>query len=214
MKKILAVFLCVVSLAALLSACVKTQQESSGYVISFECDGKQYEWKYTLAQEGIISVSEGLSLGDDGTAQYLFVFEAVGEGSTDIVFVCSEKESGRVVKTARYLVKTDADYNITANLISYKIEPETTENAEETKIHNKQEAENAAQKDILAEEPEREGTLLFRTKKNNGKYAVRVYSFDKENSTFAYLVTYLISENGILEKIEEDGIDDIIVSGK
>jgi predicted secreted protein len=118
MTKAICVFFLIVT-AAFLAACVETGE---GLAI-IELEGNSaadYSWTYTMSPEGIVieSAKGRRQKGNESRAEdggsFLFVFEAVAQGETEIRFSYGRQlENEEPVQTAVYILKTHGDGTIT-----------------------------------------------------------------------------------------------------
>ena len=122
MTKAVRVFFLIVTVA-FLAACVETGERLA--IIELEGNSAtDYSWTYTMSPEGIVVESakgrmrkgDESRAGDDGS--FLFVFEAVAQGETEIRFSYGRQlENEEPVRTAVYILKAHSNGTITVKKI-------------------------------------------------------------------------------------------------
>lgn len=206
-KKIIALLMCVFSFVLLLCACGdKKDAGDLSYIISLSAQSPDYSWSCETTPEGIVSVSEETASQNDGSVNYTYILESVGEGETKSVFTCTDS-NGKTVRTIEYKITVDSNYKITAVLVS---DEEPTESVIE--VNTKTEAENLIRQVLTDNEPENEGKLIFETVKNDdGTFSVRVFKMTTGKNgkqKYKYSETYIIGSDGSMKLVSEKDVPD------
>ena len=215
MKRITAVFLFAVILMASLCACGNKNNNDINYVLSFSSEDGSSKWSCEMKEEGIITAEETVLDEEDGSVSYIYVLESVGEGETDISFVCTDIKSGETVKTVNYSVKVGADYKINVSLLSDTV-PETRPAV--TEIGSKGEAEEYIKDVIASSDADNADKYVYETEKaQDGRYRVRVFiekTDDSGKTVVEYVRTYYVSSDADIETKTEHSVDDRPVTSK
>lgn len=115
MKRIITVFLAVIMILSVFTACKK--DEDLSWIASFEYE-QGYSWIYDMDKEGVLSLStrEDIPTADGAKGNTMFIFEPVGEGEVLVTF-SYVAGSGELKKTVKYSVVVDENYKYTATVV-------------------------------------------------------------------------------------------------
>lgn len=213
MKKTASLFVCFVMILTLLCAC--GQKEELGLVISLECDGEN-TWILQMQKQGVVD-TVGEAQKDEATGDMMFVFEAVGEGETELDFYLvqqGEVSSENALRLKKYRVSVSSDFEITSEAIS---DEEITKPA--VKLENKEDAEAYFEKNISdAFESKSEYVIKYiETYTENGlvwyKFSLsHILTLDSGETVLRFKQMYAVSENGEIKLLDEgkDTPDEIL----
>lgn len=118
MKRTIKAVICAVALALLLCAC--SDNEALGLVISLNCESTEDVWQLEMTKQGVVEMV-GEAERDSGTGDISFVFEAVGEGETELDFYYlkgGETDISKATRIRKYSISVNSDFEITSALIS------------------------------------------------------------------------------------------------
>lgn len=204
MKKISVFLLSILLGLSLFCACSKNDNDIN-YIITFECENQKTEWKYEAEDEGIVTVTTQCTNDASGNVSYSFILESVGEGETNMKFLCFNTETNESLRCVTYLVKVNSDYVISAKLVSDKTESTAVKTVE---IKNEADAENTVKNKFEKDNPDNEGEFFYETKKlSDGEYIVRVFKmvYDEEsNPVRRYVKSYKVFEDGHMNETKEN----------
>lgn len=118
MKRTIKAVICAVALALLLCAC--SDNEALGLVISLNCESTEDVWQLEMTKQGVVEMV-GEAERNSGTGDISFVFEAVGEGETELDFYYlkgGETDISKATRIRKYSISVNSDFEITSVLIS------------------------------------------------------------------------------------------------
>lgn len=118
MKRTIKAVICAVALALLLCAC--SDNEALGLVISLNCESTEDVWQLEMTKQGVVEMV-GEAERNSGTGDISFVFEAVGEGETELDFYYlkgGETDISKATRIRKYSISVNSDFEITSALIS------------------------------------------------------------------------------------------------
>ncbi len=203
MKKKILPALFAVLLLLILCAC--GNDEPLGLVISLDGDG---EWLLETQKQGVVDlVTEPEK--DAGTGETVFVFEAVGEGETELDFYlvkANYEDISQAMREVKYRVTVHSDYTIESELIS---DEEITKPA--VKLNNKEDAEAYFSENIkdTFESEEEYVVKYIETYSENGlkwyKFSLsHIITLDSGETVLRFKQMYAVSENGEIKLLDGD----------
>lgn len=213
MKKTASLLICVAMILALLCAC--GSNEALGLVISLECSEENI-WILQAQQQGVVDLVADAER-DAATGEMMFVFEAVGEGETELDFYLvqsDETDIENALKIKKYRVAVNSDFEIKSEVIS---EEEITKPA--VKLDNKKAAEAYFTESIKADfENENEYVVKYiETYEEDGlvwyKFSLsHILTLDSGETVLRFKQMYAVSENGEIKLLDEgkDTPDEIL----
>lgn len=217
MKRTLKFMLCAVTFMLILCACSKSEPLS--LILMFPCDGNT-TWQYEMTKQGVVDIV-GEPQKDVGTDYIMFIFEAVGEGETELDFYCVESEDPDISKANRskkYNISVNADFEITSELIS---DEEITVPA--VKLSDKKEAEAYLEQKLgmLVDGDTDDYVIKYKeTYVEDGvtwyKFSVSMIITKRDGKTILrFKQIYAVSEFGEIKTLDEgEGTPDVELSNK
>lgn len=218
MKRTIKAVICAVVLALLLCAC--SDNEALGLVISLNCESTEDVWQLEMTKQGVVD-TVGEAERDSGTGDISFVFEAVGEGETELDFYYlkgGETDISKATRIRKYSISVNSDFEITSTLIS---DEEVTVKA--VSVTDKQTAEEIlSQKLGITDSTDgKEYVLKFiEDYTENGikwyKFSLsEVVSLEDGVTVLRFRKMYAINENGEIKELDEgEGTPDIELNVK
>lgn len=218
MKRTIKAVICAVVLALLLCAC--SDNEALGLVISLNCESTEDVWQLEMTKQGVVD-TVGEAERDSGTGDISFVFEAVGEGETELDFYYlkgGETDISKATRIRKYSISVNSDFEITSTLIS---DEEVTVKA--VSVTDKQTAEEIlSQKLGITDSTDgKEYVLKFiEDYTENGikwyKFSIsEVVSLEDGVTVLRFRKMYAINENGEIKELDEgEGTPDIELNVK
>ncbi len=214
MRKVTSLLVCLISVMLIFCSCSGDTGEDVNYIITFKCENKNDEWKYEMQTQGIVTVTPEITNESDKSVSYSFILESVGEGETNISFLCFDTQKNEETRKADYLIKVDKDYKITAELLSDSDES----TASPVSIKSTADAESYVEAALEKKNPDDEGKLFCEAEKlSQEKYIVRVFRLETNSDGKAvkkYIKSYVVFENGKMKEKTEDNIQDVIITVK
>lgn len=218
MKRTIKAVICAVALALLLCAC--SDNEALGLVISLNCESTEDVWQLEMTKQGVVEMV-GEAERNSGTGDISFVFEAVGEGETELDFYYlkgGETDISKATRIRKYSISVNSDFEITSALIS---DEEVT--AKAVSVTDKQTAEEIlSQKLGIADSTDgKEYVLKFiEDYTENGikwyKFSLsEVVSLEDGVTVLRFRKMYAINESGEIKVLDEgEGTPDIELNVK
>lgn len=218
MKRTIKAVICAAVLALLLCAC--SDNEALGLVISLNCESIEDVWQLEMTKQGVVD-TVGEAERDSGTGDISFVFEAVGEGETELDFYYlkgGETDISKATRIRKYSISVNSDFEITSALIS---DEEVT--VEAVSVTDKQTAEEIlSQKLGITDNTDgKEYVLKFIEEyTENGikwyKFSLsEVVSLEDGTTVLRFRKMYAINENGEIKELDEgEGTPDIKLNVK
>lgn len=218
MKRTIKAVICAAVLALLLCAC--SDNEALGLVISLNCESIEDVWQLEMTKQGVVD-TVGEAERDSGTGDISFVFEAVGEGETELDFYYlkgGETDISKATRIRKYSISVNSDFEITSALIS---DEEVT--VEAVSVTDKQTAEEIlSQKLGITDSTDgKEYVLKFIEEyTENGikwyKFSLsEVVSLEDGTTVLRFRKMYAINENGEIKELDEgEGTPDIKLNVK
>lgn len=203
MKKSASLILCILS--ALLLFCACSKDEALGLVLSLDC-GEGEKWLLEEEKQGVVDLV-GEATMDESTGEYVFVFEAVGEGETQLNFYLVQADSqdkSECTKIRRYKVSVDSQFVITSEFLD---EESVTKAA--VKLSDRKEAEAYFAENIKDTYSDGEEYIIKYIDEytENGlkwyKFSLsHVVKLDSGESVLRFLRMYAVSENGEIRQLD------------
>ena len=198
----------VVLLALTLCAC--SGKEALGLVISLECETADETWKLEMTRQGVVELVGDEAQKDESSGGLMFVFEAVGEGETELDFYCVKSGSSDIslaVRVKKYSVSVNSEFAITSRLIS---DEEIT--APAAKKLSRKEAEELISEKLGVVDGSDGNEQVIKYKESFTEDGTKWYKFilsevvtRKDGKTvLRYMKTYAVSENGEIKTLKED----------
>lgn len=218
MKRTIKAVICAAVLALLLCAC--SDNEALGLVISLNCESIEDVWQLEMTKQGVVD-TVGEAERDSGTGDISFVFEAVGEGETELDFYYlkgGETDISKATRIRKYSISVNSDFEITSALIS---DEEVT--VEAVSVTDKQTAEEIlSQKLGITDNTDgKEYVLKFIEEyTENGikwyKFSLsEVVSLEDGTTVLRFRKMCAINENGEIKELDEgEGTPDIKLNVK
>ncbi len=218
MKRTIKAVICAVVLALLLCAC--SDNEALGLVISLNCESTEDVWQLEMTKQGVVD-TVGEAERDSGTGDISFVFEAVGEGETELDFYYlkgGETDISKATRIRKYSISVNSDFEITSTLIS---DEEVTVKA--VSVTDKQTAEEIlSQKLGITDSTDgKEYVLKFIEDYTESgikwyKFSIsEVVSLEDGVTVLRFRKMYAINENGEIKELDEgEGTPDIELNVK
>lgn len=203
MKKSASLILCILS--ALLLFCACSKDEALGLVLSLDC-GEGEKWLLEEEKQGVVDLV-GEATMDESTGEYVFVFEAVGEGETQLNFYLVQADSqdkSECTKIRRYKVSVDSQFVITSEFLDEESVTKAAVKLSDRKEAEAYFAENI--KDTYSENEEYIIKYIDEYTKNSLKWykfsLSHVVKLDSGESVLRFLRMYAVSENGEIRQLD------------
>ncbi len=203
MKRVLSVFLAVLTVLSVFAACGK--EEDLGWIVSLDYE-QGYSWIYDTDKEGVLTLAtrEDVPEADGKNGNTMFIFESVGEGEVLVTF-SYVTGAGEIKKTVKYSVSVDEDFNYTATLIE---DAESTTQA--VNLQTQDEAQQYITDYVGIEDKETGNEIIVefeRTYEEDGViwYAFRTSILVSENgkSYLRFFKLYAVSEFGEIKELPD-----------
>ncbi len=205
MKRTVNLLLCAILLTLTLCGCSKS--ESLSLLLMFPCDDDT-SWQYEMTKQGVVDIA-GEPQKDSGSGDMMFVFEAVGEGETELDFYylkSNETDISKATRVKKYSVSVNADFEITSSLIS---DEEITVPA--VKLNDRKEAEAYLSQKLtmLVDGDSDEYVIKYKgTFEENGlkwyKFSIsQVITLSNGKTVLRFRQMCAVSENGEIKTLDE-----------
>lgn len=207
MKRTIKAVICAVVLALLLCAC--SDNEALGLVISLNCESTEDAWHLEMTKQGVVD-TVGEAERDLGTGDISFVFEAVGEGETELDFYYlkgGETDISKATRVRKYNISVNSDFEITSTLIS---DEEVTVKA--VSVTDKKSAEEILSKELGITDSTDGKEYVLKYIEEYTENGIKWYKFslsevvklDDDKSVLRFRKMYAISESGEVKELDED----------
>lgn len=206
MKRTVKFILCAVLLTLTLCACSKN--EALGLVLSFRCENSDNTWLLETTKQGVVDLV-GEAQKDEKTGDLIFVFEAVGEGETELDFYCvklGESDISKATYVKKYKVTVNSDFEITSELIT-----DESITIPAVKLTCKEEAEAYLSQslDVLKNDDSNEYVIKYKgtyTENNITWYKFslsKIITLNDGRTVLRFTQMYAVSENGEIKTLDE-----------
>ncbi|MBE6747167.1 MAG: hypothetical protein E7558_06925 [Ruminococcaceae bacterium] len=203
MKKIISVFLAVMMVLTVFTACKK--DEDLNWMVSFEYE-EGCSWIYTLEKEGVLVLEtrEDIPEADASKGSTMFIFEPVGEGEVIAAFTYITA-GGEKIKTVKYSVVVDESYKCSAAVIE---DVDNTTGA--ISIGSKAEAQQLVTDLVGVEDKETGNEIVVEFEKAYEEDGVRWYVFrvstvvtEGGKSYLRFFKLYAVNQFGEIKELPE-----------
>ncbi len=207
MKKAVSCVICAVLLALTLCAC--SGGDALGLVIVLNCDSADSIWQLEMTKQGVVDTVGDGAEKDPSTGDMSFVFEAVGEGETELDFYyikVGSADTSKATRVRKYSISVNADFEITSKLIS---DEEITVPA--VKINDKKEAQELLEEKLGVLDKKDGNEYVIKYKGSYTEDGIKWYKFSlsevvtlKDGKTvLRFKQMYAVSENGEIKTLDE-----------
>lgn len=207
MKKVISCVICAVMLALTFCAC--SGGDALGLVIVLNCGGADSTWQLEMTKQGVVELVGDTAQRDAATGDMTFVFEAVGEGETELDFYyikVGSSDTGSATRVRKYSISVNSDFEITSSLIS---DEEITVPA--LKISDKKEAEELLSEKLGVLDKKDGNEYVLKYKGSYMENGIKWYKFslsevvtlEDGKAVLRFKQMYAVSENGDIKELDE-----------
>lgn len=207
MKKVISCVICAVLLALTFCAC--SGGDALGLVIVLNCGGADSTWQLEMTKQGVVELVGDTAQRDAATGDMTFVFEAVGEGETELDFYyikVGSSDTGSATRVRKYSISVNSDFEITSSLIS---DEEITVPA--LKISDKKEAEELLSEKLGVLDKKDGNEYVLKYKGSYMENGIKWYKFslsevvtlEDGKAVLRFKQMYAVSENGDIKELDE-----------
>lgn len=207
MKKVISCVICAVLLALTFCAC--SGGDALGLVIVLNCGGADSTWQLETTKQGVVELVGDTAQRDAATGDMTFVFEAVGDGETELDFYyikVGSSDTGSATRVRKYSISVNSDFEITSSLIS---DEEITVPA--LKISDKKEAEELLSEKLGVLDKKDGNEYVLKYKGSYMENGIKWYKFslsevvtlEDGKAVLRFKQMYAVSENGDIKELDE-----------